>query len=259
MAETTNQRLAGKVALVTGAASGIGQATAESFAREGARVIVADLREPEAARVAAGIAAMGACARVLALDVTDESGWEAASAFVTKEFGRLDVLVNSAGISAAAPIAEMALADWQRVQAVNLDGVFLGTRTGIRLMAGQGGGAIVNVASVSGIKPAPGASAYASSKAAVIHFTKSVALECEQAGNGVRVTVIAPGGVKTPMWQGMPFWQELAKEGEVAAWAKLDPEGHFHTAEEVAAAILVLVTGECKPGPDSLLILDRSA
>jgi NAD(P)-dependent dehydrogenase (short-subunit alcohol dehydrogenase family) len=247
------------VALVTGAASGIGRATTELFAGEGASIIVADVREAEATSVASEIVTAGGRACALALDVADEAAWEAAIGFVTQEFGRLDVLVNSAGISAAAPVAEMTLAEWRRIHAVNLDGVFLGTRAGIRLMAGQGGGAIVNVASVSGINPTPGASAYASSKAGVIHFTKSAALECAKAGNGVRVTVIAPGGVKTPMWQTMPFWQELAREGEAAAWAKLDPQGRFHTAEEVAIAILGLVTGEGGPGQDSLLILDRSA
>jgi NAD(P)-dependent dehydrogenase (short-subunit alcohol dehydrogenase family) len=230
-----------ELALVTGGGSGIGEATAKLLAREGARVAVADIDYEAAQRVTEDIRDAGGEAHAHALDVRYEASWKATLESVTKRFGRLRILVNNAGISLAGDVAETSYEEWRRVHAVNVDGVFLGTREAIRIMGGHGGGVIVNVASQSGIDVYPGAGAYSASKAAIIQLSKVAAKECEVAGADVRVRFIAPGGVKTPLWKTMPFWAEIAAKGEDAAWAQLDPAGVFETAERVAESILELV------------------
>src|SRR5262249_4606265 len=148
------------------------------------------------------------------LDVANDSAWTTLIEDILNQHQRIDVLVNSAGVSFAKPIAELTLDEWQRVLRVNLDGVFLGTKYAIRAMRSTGGGSIVNVASVSGITPYPEASAYGASKAAVRHFSKVAAIECADGETGIRVNVVTPGGVKTPMWESMSFFKELvAKHG----------------------------------------------
>lgn len=230
----------GMTAFVTGGGSGIGRATARALAREGAAVIVADLSEPAATAVAAELRAAGHAAKARTLDVADEAAWDAAFRAWPEGWPPLRVLVNCAGVSAAAPVAETAFADWRRLHAVNLDGVFLGTRAGLRVMHGRGG-VIINVASRAGVDVFPGAAAYASSKAAVIHFSRVADAECLAAGNGVRVLHVAPGGVKTPLWRTMPGWAELARDGEEAAWRALDPANEFLTADQAADQLLKLI------------------
>jgi 3(or 17)beta-hydroxysteroid dehydrogenase len=249
------ERLAGNVALITGAASGIGRATAELFAREGARVVVADLDFAGAERVAQALIATGGECLALRLDVASEADWEATHHGILHRWSRLDVLVNCAGMSAASPLAETSLAEWRRLHAVNLDGVFLGTRAGLRAMGGRGG-SIVNVASLSGLEVFPGAAAYSSSKAAVIHFSRCVAAECAAAQNGVRVNALAPGGVRTPMWAGVPVWAELAATDEAAAWRAVDPDSSFYAAGEVAMEVLNLATNPAANG--QVRVLNRT-
>src|SRR5262245_5529334 len=160
-----------KVVLVTGAASGIGRATAELVAQRGGRVGVADI-DPEAARFAEHL---GESALYLPLDVTDEAAWERAIASLQGRFGRLDGLVNNAGIAIAHPIADVTLAEWRKVLAVNLDGVFLGTKHAVIAMRRtRSAGAIVNVSSAAGLVGTGGASAYCASKGGVRLFTKAV-------------------------------------------------------------------------------------
>jgi 3(or 17)beta-hydroxysteroid dehydrogenase len=243
----TSMRLEGKRALITGAASGIGRATALRFGAEGARVAVTDLDGDGAEEVAALIRDRTGDAIALTLDVRDEGGWEVAMAAVLDRWGGLEVLVANAGVSFAAAIPEMTLEEWRHVLAVNLDGVFLGTKHGIRAMAaGGGGGSVVIVASASGIKASAGASAYCAGKAGALHFARAAALEC--AGEGIRVNAVLPGAVATPMWTGMPFFQGLVDEhGEEGAWKALaagNPMGRFAEPDEVAAAILFLASDE---------------
>jgi NAD(P)-dependent dehydrogenase (short-subunit alcohol dehydrogenase family) len=214
-----------KIALVSGAGSGIGRATALLLAKEGATVIVADINPPAADTVVEEIRGAGGTAEVAELDVADESAWAAVIERTLTGHERLDVLVNNAGVSFAKPIAEMRLDEWRRVQAVNLDGVFLGTKHAINAMNGKGG-SIVNVASVSGINPDPGASAYGASRAAIRLFAKLAAVECADAKTGIRVSVVTPRGVKTPMWQTMDFFKELvARHGGKCAGSGVSGAG----------------------------------
>ena len=195
-------RFDGLAAIVTGAASGIGRATALLLAQQSARVLVADLDEPGMAKTIEAIVSSGGIAAAQPLDVTSESAWVTAIERVEVTWGKLSILINCAGIAFVRSVAETTLDEWRRILAVNLDGVFLGTRAGIQAMRRSGGGSIVNVASASGIKAAANSSAYCASKSGVIMFTKAAALECVQ--DGIRINAVAPGGVKTPMWGKTP-------------------------------------------------------
>jgi 3(or 17)beta-hydroxysteroid dehydrogenase len=255
-------RLAGRVALVAGAASGIGRATALLLQRAGAQVLAADLDGSAVERLAAepGPEA-GPGMRGLRLDVTVESDWEAAVEVAQQTWAGLDILVVSAGMTHAAPVDHIALETWRRVMAVNLDGAFLGTKHAVRTMRGVGrGGSIVLVSSASGIKAAPGASAYAASKAALRLFARSVALEC--AADGIRVNTVHPAGVRTPMWTGAEFWPSLlAQHGgdEEAAWralAESTPLKRFATPDEVAEGIVFLASGAASYVTGTELVID---
>jgi len=253
-------RLLGKTALISGAASGIGRATAHRFAGEGARVVVTDL-DGEAAEAAASEVRREVGGETLArkLDVREETDWAEAMEEVAGRWGGLDLLVASAGISHARPLTEMTLEEWREVHAVNLDGVFLGTRHAVRAMRETGrGGSIVVVGSASGVRASAGAAAYCSSKAAVRHFVKAAALEC--AGDGIRVNAVVPAGVVTPMWASMPFFEDLVREhGEEGAWEVLaegTPLRRFARPEEVAAAILYLGSDEASYVTGTELMVD---
>ncbi|PYM80779.1 MAG: cyclopentanol dehydrogenase, partial [Candidatus Rokuibacteriota bacterium] len=185
-------RLAGKVALVSGAASGMGQSEATIFAREGAKVVVADILEMEGKQVADKIAAGGGQARFVKLDVTSEAEWDAAVKAAVGAFGKLDVLVNNAGISGTYDTDMLSSAAWDKVMAVNAKGVFLGMKAAIPLMKKAGGGAIVNISSISGFVGQDGVHmAYNASKGAVRIMTKTAAVQL--AGDGIRVNSVHPG------------------------------------------------------------------
>jgi NAD(P)-dependent dehydrogenase (short-subunit alcohol dehydrogenase family) len=253
-------RLADKVALVTGAASGIGRSTALLFAAEGATVAVADIDEAGTRQVMSVIERAGGRALAVTLDVTSESAWQHSLQAILSAFGKLDVAVNNAGLSAAAPLTEMSLADWRRVTAVNLDGVFLGTKHAVLAMR-PNGGSIVNVSSASGVKASAGASAYCASKAAVIQFTKTAALECAQRGDKIRVNTVLPAGVMTPLWEQMDFWKKLVVERGTpdAAWqalAETTPLKRFARPDEIARGILFLASDESSYMTGSELVLD---
>lgn len=249
-------RFAGRIALVSGGGSGIGRATARLFAAEGARVAVTD-RDMGAAEDVAG--AIGDAAMAVRLDVTLEDDWATTLDAVERRWGIPDAWVLSAGIASSAPIADMALDEWRKVMAVNLDGVFLGTRAAIRAMRRGRGGSIAILSSVAGLKAIPGGSAYSASKAALRLFVKSAALEV--AREGIRVNAVLPGGVVTPIWRGMGFFDELvAKEGgEDAAFAALGstiPVGRYARAEEVAEAILYLASDAAAYVTGAELVID---
>jgi NAD(P)-dependent dehydrogenase (short-subunit alcohol dehydrogenase family) len=257
-------RVANKVALVTGAASGIGRATALLLAREGAAVVATDLPTADCHSLVDEIVASGGTGECAGLDVTRESDWERAIDRAVQAFGSLDILVSNAGISFAAPVTNMTLDEWRRVMAVNLDGAFLGTKHAVRVMRAGRGGSIVIVSSASGIKASAGASAYCASKAALRLFAKSVALECRDAGDAIRVNTVHPAGVVTPMWKAMEFWSGLVAShgGEEGAWKALgggDPEQplkRFARADEVAAAILFLASDDASMITGTELVVD---
>ncbi len=230
-------RLAGKTALITGAASGIGRATAALFHAEGAKVAASDRNE-------AGLAGLdGVADLTLPQDVTDEARWRQVVDAVMAAFGRLDILVNSAGIALKGNIETATLADFRRTEAVNVEGVFLGCREAIRVMKGNGGGSIVNLSSVAGIIGDAQSAAYCASKGAVRLLTKSAALYCGRAGYNIRLNSVHPSFADTPMVQELIASSknpERVREGLMRA----APLGRMGRPEEVANAILYLASDE---------------
>jgi len=193
-------RLEGKITLVTGAgnARGLGAATAQRFAEEGAFVYVTDLRLEDAEGVAASIREAGGQAEALAQDVTSEASWDDTISAIEQGHGRLDVLVNNAGIAILKPLQELTLADWEKQNKVNLDSVFLGTQRAVALMRKVGhGGSIVNLSSIGGLVGVPMCGAYGAAKGGVRLFSKVVALEC--AAEGIRCNSVHPGMIETAM------------------------------------------------------------
>jgi NAD(P)-dependent dehydrogenase (short-subunit alcohol dehydrogenase family) len=194
-------RVSGKVALVTGGASGIGRGCAEKLASEGAFVVVTDIQDHLGEEVVAGIKKAGGQAEYRSHDVTDEDVWIEVIEGVKARHGRLDFLVNNAGIGIGGSILEMTLANWRRQTAINLDGVFLGTKHSIPLMRVSGdGGSIVNISSVAGLKGSANLAGYCATKGGVRLFTKAVAMECANAKDGIRVNSVHPGLIETPIW-----------------------------------------------------------
>jgi len=246
MESVRNRNLSEKVALVTGAASGIGAAIATRLAADGAKVALADLNEPGLNKVADSIRRSGAHALAVRLDVTSEAAWEMAISTVLGKWGHLDISVNCAGISFAKPITGLAQADWRRVMATNLDGAFLGTKAAMAAMQTTGGGCIINIASAAGIKPLPGNAAYGTSKAAIRFFTQVAALEGKP--HGIRVNSISPGAVATPMWESTDLWPKHVAEsgGREAALKALVVDQGFAEPEEIAAAVLFLASDDAR-------------
>ena len=193
-------RLEGKTALVTGAASGIGLQTSIRLAEEGALVMMTDINHEEGLQQAEKL---GANATFLKLDITEEEEWISVLDETVKRFGRLDILVNSAGMVLIADVEQITLEDWRKVHAVNLDGTFLGCKHGVRVMKEFGAGSIINLSSVSGMIGGFNLAAYNSSKGAVRMLTKSVALHCARAGYSIRCNSIHPTFIETPMLESM--------------------------------------------------------
>jgi len=220
--------LSGRCALVVGGAGGIGGGIAEAFLAEGATVVIADFNEEFTNRRAREIGSLG-----VAIDVTNETSVRYAVATATKLMGRIDILVNSAGIATQSPVVDMSLEVWNETLAVDLSGVFLVTHHVLPQMLQRGDGRIINVASQLGIKGAASLAHYAAAKAGVIAFTKSLALEVSS--NGVLVNAIAPGPVYTQMVAGIDEEWKAAKAKEL-------PLGRFGEIEEVAPTAVLLAS-----------------
>ena len=239
-------RLCGKVVLVSGAARGIGLAIAQAFVAEGAIVWLSDI---DTERGKAEADAIGKAARFVRLDVREECDWADAVAGILRVDGRLDVLVNNAGVTgfeagAGAHDPEHAsLAAWRAVHAVNLDGVFLGCREAIGAMRVSGRGSIINMSSRSGLVGIPGAAAYASSKAAVRNHTKTVALWCAGQGLAIRCNCLHPAAILTPMWEPM-LGSGPDRAARMAALVRETPLRRFGLPSEVAAVAVLLASDE---------------
>ena len=245
-------RLEGKVAIVSGAArpTGIGAATARLFAREGAKVVCGDVREDEGNRLEEEIRAAGGEATFIILDVASEESWHQAVETAVSRYGKLDVLVNNAGIGARGAIDETPLETWERVMAVNMTGVFLGTKHAIPAMRKAGGGSIINISSQMGIVASTTSNAsYQTSKGAVRMFTKTTAVQHTQ--DGVRANSVHPGPIATRMGDS----PEPSDEQQRVVTSKV-PLARYGQPEEIAAGILFLASDEASYITGAELVID---
>lgn len=246
-----NERFKSRTAVVTAAGSGIGAATARAFAREGARVVVADLSGKRAEETAAAIAAAGGQAVWIKMDAAEPDAVQATLQLALDRWGSVDVLVNNAGYGEPGLLADCSIESWNRTLAVTLTSVFLGLKYCLPLMRRQGRGVVVNTASISGTAGDYGMSAYNAAKAGVINLTRSAALECAQ--DGIRVNCICPGGIDTRVTQVLAG----ARAGEVRrAMAAVHPLGRMGEADEIAHAILFLASDEASFITGASLVAD---
>jgi 3(or 17)beta-hydroxysteroid dehydrogenase len=256
MSGAGSERLAGKVALITGAASGIGLATSEMFVSQGASVVMTDINAAAGETAAARLRGNGGMVDFVALDVTSEASWMAAMEATRRRHGRLDILVNNAGVGTAGSIEEATLEEWRRTHAVNAEGPFLGCKHGIALMKESGeGGSIVNVSSVAGIIGAPQLAAYCASKGSVRLLTKSVALHCARKGYGIRCNSVHPSYTDTPMVDGM-VEAHHSPERYRAALEGASPSGRLGHPDDIAGAILYLASDDSKFTTGAELVVD---
>lgn len=249
-------RLAGKVALVTGAASGIGKACAEALAAEGAVVVLTDIQLALGQETASSIAAKGGQASFLKQDVTSETEWSRMVERIQADHGRLDILVNNAGIALGGQVADMTYEDWKRQQLVNSDSVFLGTRASLPLMRKNGGGSIINMSSVAGLQGAVDLSAYCASKGAVRLFTKAVAVECAALKDGVRVNSVHPGIIDTPIWNAFAEPGDNQAPDLDAMAVDSVPMGVVGVPADIANAIVFLASDESRYMTGAEVVVD---
>jgi NAD(P)-dependent dehydrogenase (short-subunit alcohol dehydrogenase family) len=237
-----------KVAIVTGGASGIGAACAETLAREGARVVVTDIDDARGETLVARINGAKGQAIYLSHDVTDEARWRDIVAETEVRYGRLDVMVANAGIGITVPsIVDMTLADWRRQTAINLDGVFLSVKYCIPAMRRAGGGSIIMMSSIAGIRGSPVLAGYCATKGGVRLFAKAIAMECATAGDGIRVNSVHPGIIDTPIWDKIAGQQaagggrnEPVDVNEIGRRGA--PMGRAGAAQEIANGVLFLAS-----------------
>ncbi|TXL74089.1 glucose 1-dehydrogenase [Vineibacter terrae] len=255
-------QLDNRVAIVTGGASGIGAACAETLAREGARVVATDIDDAGGRDLVARIRAAGGEALFLHQDVTDEARWPEIIAETEAKYGRLDIMVANAGIGVSArTIVDMTMADWRRQTAINIDGVFLSVKHCIPAMRRAGnGGSIVMISSVAGLRGSPTLAGYSATKGAVRLFAKSIAMECAGAGDGIRVNSVHPGIIDTPIWGKIPVNaqatgrnappdpHELARTGA--------PLGRAGTPYDIANGVLFLASDASSYMTGAELVID---
>lgn len=253
-------RVKGRVALITGGASGIGRGCAERLAEEGAHVVITDIQDELGEQAVTSIVGAGGSAEYRHHDVTSEAAWIDVIDQLKAAHGELHILVNNAGIGIACSIFEMSLDDWQRQQAINLDGVFLGVKHGIPLIRDSGGGSVINISSVAGIKGAASLSAYNATKGGVRLFTKGVALECAQNRWNVRVNSVHPGTINTPIWTtegALGLAEEGTNRVDIESMAELGvPTGVVGQPRDIANGVLFLASDESSYMTGTELIID---
>ena len=256
------ERVAGKIALVTGASSGLGEAIVRLLAREGATVVLADVNDAAGKRVLREIKAQGGSGVYTHLDVVNENDWSSAMALVRKRFGRLNIAVNCAGTNIARSFpTDTLLADWRALMAVNLDGVFLGTKHAVAAMRdsdplnGPVSGSIINISSIMGLVGMPDIAAYNASKGGVRLYSKSVAISCAEKRLNIRVNTVHPGFIDTPLLRKAMARFEDAKEAS-RVYDALQPVGHLGTPEDIAYGVLYLASDESKFVTGSELVID---
>ena len=244
-------KLAGKVAIITGSGSGIGRASALIFAQEGAKVVVADCIQATAEQTVSLIRQAGGEAISIQVDVSKEASVENMVRFTVEHFGKLDILFNNAGVEGLnVPTHELPEEEWDREIAINLKGVFLGSKHAIRQMLKNGGGVIINTASSAGLIGLPPLSAYCASKGGVVNLTRELAME--YARQGIRVNCICPGVIKTAMIERV-FIENPEKE---AAYAEGEPIGRLGNPEEIARAALFLACDDSSFVTGTILPVD---
>ena len=233
-------RLKDKVALVTGAGAGIGKAIAETFAKEGAKVVVNDMNPGTGQAVADGICKGGGTAAFVQADVSKETEADKIVKFTVEKYGRLDILVNNAGIELIKPTHELTEQDWDTVMNVNLKGCFLVSKHGVIQMLAQGSGSIINMASAAGLIGFPLLGSYCATKGGVIQLTKTMALEYRAAN--IRVNAICPALIKTDL--GDRFVESYQAAGIPAEELLMTMQGRMGTVEDVAGAALFLASDD---------------
>ena len=246
-------RVDGKVAIVTGGASGMGAADAEVLSREGASVVVADLNEADGRAVAERV---GGDAVFMKLDVTDEANWQQVIASTVEKFGRLDILVNNAGVLAMGTVVDTTLESWRMINAVNSEGVFLGCKHAIPAMVESGGGSIINMSSVAAIHGQSFVAAYTASKGAVRALTKNVAMYCKEQKNGVRCNSIHPDGVATPMIVKVATGKDTASEEDIE---KLRHVENICEPVDIANLVLYLASDESRYVTGAEMLVDNGS
>jgi meso-butanediol dehydrogenase / (S,S)-butanediol dehydrogenase / diacetyl reductase len=244
-------KLEGKVAVVTAGGSGIGAATARRFGVEGAAVVIADLSGTRAEKVAGEIKGGGGRAAFIKMDAADPDGVQAAIKLALDRYGRLDIMFNNAGIAELSPVEGISLESWNRVLAVTLTGTFLGIKYSVPIMRRQGGGAIVNTASISGTRGDYGMSSYNAAKAGVINLTRTVALE--NAKHKIRVNCVCPGAINTRAPE--ILGKERAEQFRLAQ-AAAHPVGRMGEPQEIANAVLFLASDEASFVTGAAIIVD---